>query len=54
MTGGGNGANDEGKAVSTREIAGRYQKARKKEKGVVLDDLVILTGYTRCQLPNIG
>lgn len=32
----------------TREIAGRYQKARKKDKGVILDDFVILTEYTRC------
>lgn len=32
----------------TREVAGRYQKARKKGKGVILDDFVILTEYTRC------
>ena len=32
----------------SREVAGRFQKARKKEKGTILDDFVILTGYIRC------
>jgi hypothetical protein len=32
----------------TREIAGRYQKARKKEKGRILDEFVRITGYSRC------
>lgn len=36
------------KKVITREIARRYQKASKKEKGLILDEFVKLTGYTRC------
>ncbi len=36
------------KHVVTREMALRYRKARKKEKGRMLDELVKLTGYTRC------
>lgn len=32
----------------TREVAGRYQKARKKEKRAILDDFVVLTEYSRC------
>ena len=28
-------------------VAGRYQKARKKDKGIILDEFVKLTGYTR-------
>jgi hypothetical protein len=31
-----------------KEIARRYQKASKKEKGIILDEFVCLTGYTRC------
>lgn len=32
----------------TRAIASRYQKASKKQKGVILDEFTELTGYTRC------
>jgi hypothetical protein len=32
----------------TREVAGRYQKARKKQKGVILNEFVTTTGYGRC------
>ncbi|MBT9130140.1 MAG: hypothetical protein DDT40_00516 [candidate division WS2 bacterium] len=31
----------------TKEVAKRYQKVRKKEKGRILDELVALTGYYR-------
>jgi hypothetical protein len=34
--------------VVTRKLAQSYIKARKKEKGRILDQLVQLTGYTRC------
>lgn len=37
----------ERKAV-TKEVAKRYQRARKKEKGRILDEFVSLAGYTRC------
>ena len=36
----------ERKAVS-REVSKRYRKARKKEKGQILDEFVQITGYTR-------
>lgn len=36
----------ERKAV-TKEIAKRYKKARKKQKGVILDEFTALTGYNR-------
>ena len=32
----------------TRAIASRYQKASKKQKGIILDEFTELTGYTRC------
>lgn len=32
---------------TTAVVAGRYQKARKKDKGLILDEFVKLTGYTR-------
>jgi hypothetical protein len=32
----------------TREVAARYQKARKKAKGKMLDEFVETIGYTRC------
>lgn len=32
----------------TRAIASRYQKAGKREKGIILDEFTQLTGYTRC------
>lgn len=37
---------DERKSV-TRETAGRYQKASKKQKGPMLDEFTTLTGYNR-------
>jgi len=36
------------KKAVTRELRKRYQKARKKEKTVILDELTQLTGYNRC------
>jgi hypothetical protein len=36
------------KKTITREVARRYQKATKKEKWLILDEFVKLTGYTRC------
>ena len=48
---------NERKAV-TREVGKRYQKARKREKGRMLDEFTKLTGYTRCYasyaLRNLG
>jgi hypothetical protein len=35
------------KKKATTVVAGRYQKARKKEKGVILDEFTQLTGYGR-------
>ena len=32
----------------TRELAHRYQKATKKERGQILDEFTQVTGYTRC------
>lgn len=47
----------EKKAV-TKEVAKRYQKASKKQKGVILREFVALTGYNRCYasyvLRNLG
>lgn len=37
----------EKKAVS-REVAKRYQKAQKKEKGMILNEFTQITGYVRC------
>ncbi|MBI5188960.1 MAG: transposase family protein, partial [Nitrospirae bacterium] len=37
----------EKKAV-TKEVAKRYQKASKKQKGVILNEFIALTGYNRC------
>ena len=31
-----------------REVSKRYKKAKKKEKGRILDEFVKLTGYNRC------
>jgi len=36
------------KKAVTRELGKRYQKARKKEKTVILDEFIQLTGYNRC------
>lgn len=36
------------KRAVTREVAKRYQGARKKEKGKILDEFVQTVGYTRC------
>lgn len=37
----------EKKAV-TAEVAKRYQKVKKKERTLILDEFVSLTGYSRC------
>jgi len=37
----------EKKAVS-KEIAKRYKKARKREKGKILDEFTKLTNYSKC------
>lgn len=37
----------EKKAVA-KETTGRYQKATKKERGLILDEFTSLTSYTRC------
>ncbi|MBI4653374.1 MAG: transposase, partial [Nitrospirae bacterium] len=31
-----------------KETASRYQKAKKKLKGIILNEIVALTGYVRC------
>lgn len=36
------------KRAVIREVAKRYKKVRKKEKGKILDEFVKLTGYNRC------
>jgi hypothetical protein len=36
------------KKAITKEIAGRYQRSPKKEKGRILDEFVKLSGYCRC------
>ena len=36
------------KRAISREVAKRYQKARKKEKGKILDEFIQIAGYTRC------
>lgn len=36
------------KKIITKEIAQRYNKVKKKQKGKILDELVALTGYNRC------
>ncbi len=36
------------KRAITREVARRYQKAKKKEKGKMLDEFVETIGYSRC------
>ena len=33
--------------VISKEVAKRYQKARKKEKSKILDEFIELTGYNR-------
>lgn len=47
----------EKKAV-TKEVAKRYQRASKKQKGVILNEFIALTGYNRCYasyvLGNLG
>ena len=35
------------KRAVTKEIVQRYQKARKKQKGVILDEFTAFTGYNR-------
>ena len=42
-----NGVNNAGKKTLTREVSKRYQKASKKEKSIILDELVENTGYNR-------
>ena len=32
----------------TKEVSLRYQKATKKQKGIMLNEFIELTGYTRC------
>ena len=41
------------KKAVTREAKDRYQKARKKEKGMMLDEFTRLTGYNRCYASQI-
>ena len=36
------------KKAITKELAKRYNRAKKKEKGKILDEVVALTGYNRC------
>ena len=31
-----------------KEVSKRYKKVKKKEKGMILDEFVKLTGYNRC------
>jgi len=41
------------KKAITRELQNRYQKARKKEKIMMLDEFTQLTGYNRCYASQI-
>jgi len=41
------------KKAITREVKERYQKARKKEKIMILDEFTRLTGYNRCYASQI-
>jgi hypothetical protein len=41
-----------GKKALTREVSKRYQKAQKKEKTVILNELVKTTGYNRQLQPE--
>lgn len=36
------------KQAITRELADRYRRAGRKAKGAILDQVVDLTGYSRC------
>jgi hypothetical protein len=36
------------KRAATRVTAPRYQKAKKNQKGIILEEFVALTGYNRC------
>ena len=36
------------KKAITKELAKRYNRVKKKEKGKILDEVVVLTGYNRC------
>lgn len=41
------------KKAVTRELQNRYQKARKKEKIMILDEFTRITGYNRCYASQI-
>jgi hypothetical protein len=41
------------RAVVAR-TASRYQRSRKKEKGLILDELVVLTEYSRAYARRVG
>ncbi|MDD3656576.1 MAG: hypothetical protein PHI72_07415 [Atribacterota bacterium] len=41
------------KKAVTRELKDRYQKARKKEKTIILNEFTRLTGYHRCYASQI-
>jgi hypothetical protein len=41
------------KKAITKELAKRYNRVKKKEKGKILDEVVVLTGYNRCYASNI-
>jgi len=36
------------KKAITKELGDRYQRASKKEKGMILNEFIRLTGYNRC------
>jgi len=36
------------KKAVTKELGDRYQRASKKEKGMILNEFIRLTGYNRC------
>ena len=41
------------KKAVTRELQNRYQKAKKKEKIMILDEFTQLTGYNRCYASQV-
>ena len=41
------------KKAVTRELQNRYQKSRKKDKTMILDEFTQITGYNRCYASQV-